>query len=297
MTFDAQAINDLPNNKYFQPLVILAFGLMVSLSLFVAAGWSPWGEEAVYNCSETAPLSDDCLKKYAQDLDLNMNKFAVCVDEDATAETVEAEIAAGDSFGVQGTPSILLGKGEGDEFRGFYVSAGLEYERLADLTQYALDNDIDATQTYWEQQQFDQLDEFEEQVRDYFESIAGDMTEKEINKEVEAVVEQRRGLINTQHKIQDLSVGDGVVMDKGEITLMLFSDFECPYCGQFARDTMTKYIEDYVDGGPVRFVFRDYPIESIHANAKSAAQAARCAEEQGKFFEYHDALYGIEEAN
>ena len=58
---------------------------------------------------------------------------------------------------------------------------------------------------------------------------------------------------------------------------------------------MTKYIEEYVEYGPVRFVFRDFPLESIHANAKPAAAAARCADDQGKFFEYHDALYGIVE--
>ncbi len=74
------------------------------------------------------------------------------------------------------------------------------------------------------------------------------------------------------------------------LTIVEFSDFQCPFCSRFHEQTLPAIMENYVDTGKVKFVYRDLPL-SFHANANSASIAAECAYEQGKFWEYHDVLF------
>lgn len=73
-----------------------------------------------------------------------------------------------------------------------------------------------------------------------------------------------------------------------KVVVRLFSDFQCPAC-KFAEPAVKATIEAYKDR--VRFLWKDFPLEQIHSNARAAAEAARCAVDQGKFWEYHDRLY------
>lgn len=69
-----------------------------------------------------------------------------------------------------------------------------------------------------------------------------------------------------------------------------FADYQCPYCAQFAALTARALDERYVHTGKVRWIFFDFPLQQ-HANALPAAEAARCAGDQGKFWEMHDVLF------
>ena len=72
------------------------------------------------------------------------------------------------------------------------------------------------------------------------------------------------------------------------VTIVEFSDFQCPFCKKTEstlNDLLTKY------SGRVKLAYMDFPLREIHTQAQPAAEAARCAGEQGKFWEYHDALY------
>jgi protein-disulfide isomerase len=71
------------------------------------------------------------------------------------------------------------------------------------------------------------------------------------------------------------------------VTIVEFSDFQCPFCGK-VEATVKQVLDNYKD--KVRFVYRDFPL-SIHPYAPKAAEAGECAHEQGKFWEFHDALY------
>jgi protein-disulfide isomerase len=71
------------------------------------------------------------------------------------------------------------------------------------------------------------------------------------------------------------------------VTIVEFADFECPFCGR-AADTVTKVLAAYPT--QVRLVFRNFPL-SFHARAPKAAEAAACADEQGRFWELHDSLF------
>jgi len=75
------------------------------------------------------------------------------------------------------------------------------------------------------------------------------------------------------------------------ITIIEFSDFQCPFCARFYSQTLPLIYQEYIEPGKVKLVFRDYPIQSIHPNAVPAAVASECANEQGKFKEMHDMLF------
>ena len=76
--------------------------------------------------------------------------------------------------------------------------------------------------------------------------------------------------------------------EKAPVKIVEFSDFQCPFC-KAATTTMHQLMDQYA--GKVRWVFRDFPIASIHPLAPKAHEAARCAAEQEKFWQYHDLLF------
>jgi protein-disulfide isomerase len=76
---------------------------------------------------------------------------------------------------------------------------------------------------------------------------------------------------------------------KAKVMIVEFSDFQCPYCGQ-VEATLKSVLAKHE--GTVALAFRDLPLTQIHPLAQGAAEASRCAGEQGKFWEYHDLLFG-----
>jgi len=75
------------------------------------------------------------------------------------------------------------------------------------------------------------------------------------------------------------------------LTLVEFSDYQCPFCSRNFRETMPQLEREYIATGKVRYVFRNFPIESIHPLAFKAAEAAVCAGDQGRYWEMHDRLF------
>jgi protein-disulfide isomerase len=76
--------------------------------------------------------------------------------------------------------------------------------------------------------------------------------------------------------------------EKARVTIVKFEDFQCPFCKQ-VQPTFNDLLSRY--NGKVKLVHKDLPLQSLHPQARQAAEAARCAYEQGKFWEYHDKLY------
>ncbi len=78
--------------------------------------------------------------------------------------------------------------------------------------------------------------------------------------------------------------------ERAKVTIIEFSDYQCPFCARYMTETYPQIFGAYVKTGKVKYVFRDYPLP-IHALASKAAEGARCAGEQGKFWEMHDQLF------
>lgn len=76
-----------------------------------------------------------------------------------------------------------------------------------------------------------------------------------------------------------------------KVAVLEFSDFQCPYCAQFSKDTLPALKSQYVDAGLVRFAFRQNPLTAVHPMAQAAAEAAACAGKQGKFWPIHDEMF------
>ena len=74
------------------------------------------------------------------------------------------------------------------------------------------------------------------------------------------------------------------------VVVVEYSDFQCPYCGQFARETLPRIDENYLRPGRVSFAFRELPL-TMHPLARKAAEGAECAARQGKLKEMHDSLF------
>jgi protein-disulfide isomerase len=98
------------------------------------------------------------------------------------------------------------------------------------------------------------------------------------------------GLDNMEQLValaQGVTIGD----PDAPITIVEFADYQCPGCGAFALSVKPQVELSYVQNGKAKFVFYDFPLLSIHNHAFLAARAARCADDQGMFWEYQDALF------
>src|SRR5207247_8778213 len=81
-----------------------------------------------------------------------------------------------------------------------------------------------------------------------------------------------------------------MVCRAAKVAVIEYSDFQCPFCGRYAKESFPQITSDYVDTGKVKYVFHDLPLD-FHKYAFKAAEAAHCAGEQGKFWEMHGLLF------
>lgn len=93
-------------------------------------------------------------------------------------------------------------------------------------------------------------------------------------------------------RVQVSADDDAVKGDpKAKVEIIEFSDYECPFCGNFYRETLSQIKTEYIDTGKAKFIYRDFPLNSIHPQAQKAAEAAECAGEQDKYYDMHDMLF------
>ena len=116
-------------------------------------------------------------------------------------------------------------------------------------------------------------------------------------------VAQRDARVENKTPTDEASVGVGQIQrfdvgsidapcigpEDAPITIVEFSDFQCTYCAKFVDTTLVPLLETYPD--EIRFCYRDFPLDNIHPEARSAAEAAQCAFEQNKFWEFHNGIF------
>lgn len=79
--------------------------------------------------------------------------------------------------------------------------------------------------------------------------------------------------------------------ENAPVIIVEYTDYQCPYCNRHATETLPRLISDLIDTGRVRYIVKDFPLDNIHPEARSAAVAARCAGEQGAYWPMHDELF------
>ena len=84
-------------------------------------------------------------------------------------------------------------------------------------------------------------------------------------------------------------------MGSADRILLEFSDFQCPYCAEYALDELPRIKRELVDTGIVSYGFLHFPLKGIHPEAAAAGAAAECAGQQGRFWEMHDRLFASQE--
>lgn len=173
--------------------------------------------------------------------------------------------------------------------RGMSIPALLDAEVTAKVP---LVTAVDVEATYQAKKQFFSGDESDIQA-----SLRASLQQEKLIAQRKRFVDSLRSQANIVDRLQsppivrvDVSTdGWPVRGDKDAlVTIVEFSDFHCPFCKR-VQPTLTQLLERYPN--KIRLVFRDFPLQSLHPQAKRAAEAARCANDQGKFWEYHDVLF------
>ena len=123
----------------------------------------------------------------------------------------------------------------------------------------------------------------------------------EIKKDVAAVREMLSRAVQGQPpppSEREVGIGDGPIRGdaKAKVTLIEFSDYQCPFCGKFFHETLPLIDKEFIQTGKLRYVMRELPLAQIHPHAQKAAEAAQCAGEQGKYWQMHDKLFQNQKA-
>lgn len=105
--------------------------------------------------------------------------------------------------------------------------------------------------------------------------------------------EELSGSAATDVTRKTVNVGNLPVLGNqdAKVTIVEFSDYQCPFCGKYFQDAEAQIKKEYVDTGKAKFYYRDFPLIQLHPGAQKAAEAARCAGDQGKYWEFHDLVF------
>ena len=95
----------------------------------------------------------------------------------------------------------------------------------------------------------------------------------------------------------EFNIGDNPVLgiESAKLIVVEFTDYQCPFCGRYTRETFPEVRKQYIDKGQIRYAVIDQPLP-IHPEAAKAAEASHCAEDQGKFWEMHEAMMANQDA-
>ncbi len=139
---------------------------------------------------------------------------------------------------------------------------------------------------FWFQQNTRALSGDVQQLREEVVTLRGSLDE--LSKTTQAIHRRLNPPAPTAWVSADDDAAKG--RDNAPVTLIEFSEFQCPFCARFSANTLPEIIRTYVETGKVKFVFRDFPL-SFHQHAAAAAEAAECAGDQGMYWEMHDILF------
>ncbi len=216
-------------------------------------------------------LDGASLEKYGQELGLNMGKFKASLGNEKLKAAVSADAASGAKIGVRGTPAFFV--------NGRFLSGAQPFEAFKAL--------IDEESKKAEEL----VKKGTPKAKVYDAILKGAQTQVAAAPAGGPAEEAGPEVDKTVHKI-DPGKSPAKGPKNAALTVVVFSDFECPFCSR-VEPTITQLEKEYQ--GKVRVVWKNYPLP-FHQNAKPAAIAALAAGEQGKFWEMHDKLFANQRA-
>ncbi len=111
-----------------------------------------------------------------------------------------------------------------------------------------------------------------------------------------AVIGNKYGVGSDNVKVEINNDDPVLGNENAKISIIEFSDFECPFCARANSGALADFkASGYFADGEVNLVYKHFPLSSIHPNAQRAAEASECANDQGKFWEYHDILFATQQ--
>jgi len=211
-------------------------------------------------------LAREDINKYAQEVGINMAKFAKDIDGDAVSAQLAADEALAGKVGARGTPTFFI---NGVIFRG---------AQPFDSFKTAIDAQI---------KKADEKLKAGVARKNLYAELTKDGAENAAAAAPAAPSGGAAAPEGAPVKVPVTGSDPQKGPDDALVTIVEFSDFQCPFCSRVV-DTMKQVVDTYK--GKVRIVWKDLPL-SFHQNAKPAAIAARAAHEQGKFWEMHDKIF------
>ena len=116
---------------------------------------------------------------------------------------------------------------------------------------------------------------------------AGELAQAYVQEQPQAQPTTPTGPVDVPIEEDDIVFGD----PDAPVTIVEFTDFQCPYCYRHATETLPQLMSQYVDQGQVYYVIKDFPLTTIHPQAVAAAEAAHCADEQNAYLAMHETLF------
>lgn len=249
-----------PNNNilYVMMGVITLFLVFMTVKMFslekkINTGTA--GTAAV--AQQESVISVPNLKKYAKELGLNTGKFNKCLDSGEKKTLVDKDTAYGQSLGVQGTPGFFI--------NGRFLGGAFPFSAFKEI----IDKEISGTGS----------------------NSCADYTESNLKSQCDETGTDQGKAFKLVAKDVDVSGMTAEGPKNAKVTIVEFSDFECPYCIR-AYPTVKQILSEYKND--VKFYYKQYPLTQIHPNAQKTAEASLCANDQGKFWEFHDKIFEVE---
>lgn len=214
-------------------------------------------------------LQDDDLDAYAEELGLDMAKFKEDMNSDAAKQQIKKDQALAARTKAQGTPHSFV---NGIRVRGAQPEASFRK-----IIQEELDKAKEALSA-------------DQQKKNPYEALQATANKGEAKMITPPADEAAAP--KEPAKPVDIPVGDGVPTRgpaDAKVTLVEYTDFECPFCSRFSK-SLDEVLQDDEVASQVRVVVKQFPL-GFHKNAHLASQAALAAHDQGKFWEYHDVLW------
>lgn len=208
------------------------------------------------NQDNNSPLSVNNLKLYAKNLKLDTNKFNDCLDNGEKKDEVQKQLTKGSNLGVRGTPGFFI--------NGRFLGGAFPFENFKEI----IDREITGTGS--------------DNYKDYSSTL---------QQAYDVPPNQPKAFDPVPKKVDiDNAPSEGAKNPK--VTIVEYSDFQCPFCVR-AYPTVKQVLETYPND--VAIYYQQYPLTNIHPFAQKAAEASLCAQDQGKFWEYANNLFEVQQ--